>query len=104
MDNKKDWDELEKWNTQRIINEKEKSKFYFEEFNKNKKIDTFVKGLKIGGSGFKLITFVIILIVIFISAIFINMYLSNLRGKVTIDVVPTIQNMYNTKIKVISKT
>lgn len=103
MDNKNDWEELEKWNTQRIIDEKEKSKFYFEEFNKNKKIDTFVKGLKISGSVMKLITFVIILIVVLIASTLINVYLSNLRGKVTIDVVSTIQNMYSTKVKVISK-
>lgn len=103
MDNKKDWDELEKWNTQRIINEKEKSKFYFEEFNENKKVDTFVKGLKVTGSVFKLITFIIILIVVFILGTLINVHLSNLRGRITIDVIPTIQNMYNTKVKVISK-
>jgi len=103
MDNKDDWDELEKWNTQRIINEKENAKFYFEEFNKNKKVDTFVKGLKISGSVMKLITFIIILIVVFISATLVNVHLSNLRGKITIDVVSTIQNMYSTKVKIISK-
>lgn len=103
MENKNDWDELEKWNTQRIIDEKEKSKFYFEEFSKNKKIDTFVKGLKVGGSVFKLITFIIILIIVFISGTLLNMYLSNIRSKYTIDVIPTIQNMYNIKVKVISK-
>ena len=103
MDNKDDWNELEKWNTQRIINEKEKSKFYYEEFSKNEKIDIAVKGLKVTGGVFKLITFIIILIVVFILATFINIHLSNLRGRVTVNVVSTIQNMYNTKIKVISK-
>ena len=103
MDNKNDWDELEKWNTQRIINEKEKSKFYYEEFNRNEKVDTVVKGLKVTGGVFKLITFIVILIIVFISGVFVHMYLSNLRGKVTIDVVPTIQNMYSIKVKVISK-
>lgn len=103
MDNKKDWEELEKWNTQRIINEKEKSKFYFDEFSKSKNVDTFVKVLKISGNVLKMITFIIILIVLLILLILIKDFLSNLKGKISIDVVSTIQNMYGTKVKVISK-
>ncbi len=103
MDNKKEWEELEKWNTQRIINEKEKSKFYFEEFNKNQNVDTLVKGLKISGNVIKTITLIIILIIVVISLILIKDFLSYLRGKVAIDVVPTIQNMYGINVKVISK-
>lgn len=66
MDNKNDLDELEKWNIQRIINEKEKTGFYFEKFEKNKKIDKFTKGLGITGTIFRTIFHIIILIAIFI--------------------------------------
>ena len=66
MENKNDWDELEKWNTQRIIDEKEKSKFYFEEFRKNKRIDKFSKKLNITGWVFRIIAYIIISIAVFI--------------------------------------
>ncbi len=66
MDNKSDWDEIEKWNTQRIINEKEKSKFYNEKFRKNKKIENITKGLKITGIIIRVLTHIILLIAIFI--------------------------------------
>ena len=46
MNNKNEWDELEKWNTKRIINEEENSKFYFEEFRKNKKNREIFKKIK----------------------------------------------------------
>lgn len=64
--NKNDLEELEKWNTQRIINEKEKSKFYFEEFNKNKKMEKFTKGLGITVTIVRIIVHIIIGISIFI--------------------------------------
>mgnify|MGYP003292858522 CR=1 FL=1 len=66
MDNKNDWDELEKWNTQRIIDEKEKSKFYNEEFRKNKKIENITKGLKITGIIIRVLVHIILLIAIII--------------------------------------
>ena len=66
MDNKKDWDELEKWNTQRIINEKEKSKFYNEEFRKNKKVENITKALKITGIIIRVLAHIILLIAIII--------------------------------------
>ena len=66
MDNKNDWEELEKWNAQRIIEEKEKSKFYFGEFKRNKKIDKISKGLNITGIIFRIIVHSIILIAIII--------------------------------------
>ena len=66
MDNKNEWEELEKWNTQRIIDEKEKSKFYFEKFNKNKKIDKISKGLNITGIIIRILAHIILLIAIII--------------------------------------
>lgn len=66
MVDKNDLDELEKWNTQRIINEKEKSKFYYEKFNKNKKLDSFTKGLNITGLILRILAHIIVLIAIII--------------------------------------
>jgi len=66
MDNKNEWDELEKWNTQRVINEKEKSKYYNEEFRKNKKIENVTKGLKIAGIIFRILAHIVVLIAIII--------------------------------------
>lgn len=66
MDNKNEWEELEKWNTQRIIDEKEKSKFYFEKFNKNKKVENITKGLKITGIIIRVLAHIILLIAIII--------------------------------------
>lgn len=71
MDNKGDLEELEKWNAQRIVNEKEKSKFYFEEFEKKKNIDRFTKGLEIIGTIIRIIIHIIILIAIFIGLQFL---------------------------------
>ena len=65
MVDKRDLDELEKWNTQRIINEKEKSKFYYEEFTKNKKIDKFSKVLKNTTIILRIITHIIVFIGLF---------------------------------------
>ena len=62
MEDKKDLEELEKWNTQRIINEKENSKFYYEEFKENKKIDKFSKKLNIAGLILRIITHIIVFI------------------------------------------
>ena len=77
MDNKNDWDELEKWNTQRIINEKEKSKFYNEEFRKNKKIEKITKGLNITGIVLRIIGHIIVLIGIIIGLGFLYARISS---------------------------
>lgn len=71
MVDKNDLDELEKWNTQRVINEKEKSKFYYEKFDKNKKIDRFSKVLKITGIVLRIIAHIIVLIGIIILLVFL---------------------------------
>lgn len=77
MDNKNEWDELEKWNTQRIINEKEKSKFYNEEFRKNKKIEKITKGLNITGIVLRIIGHIIVLIGIIIGLGFLYARISS---------------------------
>lgn len=72
MEDKKEWEELEKWNTQRIINEKENSKFYYEEFNKNKKIDKLSKKLNVVGLILRIITHIIVFIGLIIVMQFIT--------------------------------
>lgn len=71
MANKNEIEELEKWNTQRILNEKDKSKFYYEKFDKNKTIDRFSKVLKIIGIVLRIIGHIIVLIGIIIGLIFL---------------------------------
>lgn len=66
MVDKKEWDEIEKWNTQRIIGEKEKTKFYYEKFEKNKNIDKVTKSLKITGIILRIIAHIVLLIAIII--------------------------------------
>jgi len=66
MNNKNDLEELEKWNIQRVIEEKEKLKFYFEKFEKNKKIDKFSRRLKIIGITIRILVHIILLIAIII--------------------------------------
>lgn len=100
MSNKNDWEELEKWNAQRIDNEKEKTGFYFEEFKRNKKIDVASRFTELI---LKIVAFVVVIILLFILVEFLKIQFSNLRAKYTIDVVPTIQNMYGISINVISK-
>lgn len=100
MSNKNDWEELEKWNAQRIDNEKEKTGFYFEEFKRNKKIDVASRFTELI---LKIVAFVVVIILLFILVEFLRIQFSNLRAKYTIDVVPTIQNMYGISINVISK-
>lgn len=77
MDNKNDLDELEKWNIQRIINEKEKSKFHYEEFTKKKNIDKFSKVLKITGTVLRILAHIIVLIGIIIGLVFLYAKISS---------------------------
>ena len=77
MSNKKDLEELEKWNMQRIIEEKEKSKFYFENFDKNKKIDKLSKILKTTGMIVRILAHIIIFIAIIIGIQLLAARISN---------------------------
>ena len=86
MDNKKDWEELEKWNIQRVQEEKEKSKFYYEEFNRNKKIEKFTKGLNITGIIFRIIVHSIILIAIIIGIKILYARVNNFNERISFSI------------------
>lgn len=106
MDNKNDWEELEKWNANRIQTEKEKFGIDYEKLNANvktKNVDRFVKGLKITGNISKVFAFILFAIVTFIIIIVLDLIFSNMKSKTNVDVVKTIENMYQTKVNIISK-
>ena len=71
MVDKNDLDELEKWNTQRIINEKEKGKFHYEEFTKKNNVDKFSRVLKITGMTLRILAHIIVFCGIIIGLIFL---------------------------------
>ena len=73
MDNKNDWEELEKWEAERIEKQKEKyGAYYNEKFTKSKGVDNLVKGLNIVGVMFKIIKYVLIAIIIFAIFLFLD--------------------------------
>lgn len=104
MDNKKDWEEIEKWNIERMEKEKEKFGSYLGNLNHDTKgVDKLVKGLNVTGSVFKIIKYIIIAIIIVIAFSFISMAISNLSTQVTADVYKTIEDKYKVKVNTISK-
>lgn len=106
MDNKSDWEKLEKWNANRIQLEKQKRGFYAEDSSikeQNKKVDNFIKVLKITGKISK--TFIIISFIIITLAIIIvfDLIFSNMNARTNVKPKKTIENMYNVKIELVSK-
>ena len=95
MDNKKDWEEIEKYNMERIQNEKEKSKFYFEEFKRNKKLDIFSKGLNITGWIFRIIIYIIILIFVITGIELLSARISNFNSRFSIRCFENTKAEYN---------
>ena len=60
MDNKNDWEEIEKWNIERMEKDKEKFGSYVGDFNHDTKgVDRLVKGLNITGGVFKVIRYIV---------------------------------------------
>lgn len=90
MNNKNDWDELEKWNMNRIENEKEKFGFYEEKFKNNKKVDNLVKGLKITGIIFKVIIGIVVTILLISVIAIISANISNLKLLVALETIKNI--------------
>ena len=71
MDNKNDWEELEKWNAQREEEQKNRFGKYPEEFKKNKKIDKVTKGMDITLKIIRGIFFAIITIALLIYVLYV---------------------------------
>ena len=106
MNNKKDWEELEKWNESRIEMQKEKYGIKYSNFNTNeerKKVDKVVKYLNVTGKTLKIFAIIIFIIAIFLVLLNVYVNFSNFKERTNVSVIETIENMYNVKIKVISK-
>lgn len=95
MDNKNDWEELEKWNAQREEEQKNRFGKYPEEFQKNKKIDKVTKGMNITIKIIRGIFFAII-------ALALLVYIFYVVGQKA-DPVGKIEDLYKVQAKVISK-
>ena len=109
MDNKEDWEELERWNESRIESQKEKFGIEYDKYNnlntkeQRKKIDKVVKGLNITGKALKIFAILIFTIAIFLVLLIVYINVSNLKERTDVSVVKVIENMYNIKIKLISQ-
>ncbi len=102
MDNKKDWEELEKWNNERMEKDKEKFGSYLDNHD-DKSVDKMVKGLNIMTIGFKIIKYLLIITITVIAVIFTSMAISNLNSHTTVDVYNTIKDKYKMKVNTISE-
>lgn len=109
MDNKEDWEELERWNESRIESQKEKFGIEYNKYNnlntkeQRKKIDKVVKGLNITGKTLKIFAIIIFTMAIFLVIFNVSINLFNLKERTDVSVVETIENMYNVKIKLTSQ-
>ena len=106
MGNKEDWEELEKWNENRIQQERKKYKIDYDKINKgkeNKKVEHVVKGLKITGNFLKVIVIIVIIIGIYSVSIISYVNFKNMRRKIDFSVIETIEKMYNVKTKIVSQ-
>lgn len=109
MNNKKDWEELEKWNESRLETQKEKFGIEYNKYNdintkeQRNKVNKVVKYLNVTGKTLKL--FAIIIFTVAILLVLLNVYvnLSNFHERTNVSVVDTIENKYNVKIKIISQ-
>lgn len=106
MDNKKDWEELEKWDEQRKLEQKEKFKIDFSELNQKREykgVKALVKAMSITGKTLKIFAIIIFTIAIFF--ILLNLYVNftNIKERTNVSVVETLENMYNIEVKIISQ-
>ena len=106
MGNKEDWETLEKWNENRIQQEKEKYKIDYNKINvkkENKKVDNLVNSLNITGKTFKI--FAIIVFIIGILSVLLMLYINfhNIKKNTDFSIIESIENMYNIKTKIISQ-
>ena len=106
MGNKEDWEELEKWNENRIQQERKKYKIDYDKINKRKekkKVEHVVKGLKITGNFLKAIIIIVIIIGIYKVSIISYVNFKNMRRNVDFSVIESIEIMYNVKTKIVSQ-
>ena len=106
MNNKEDWEELEKWQERRKEEQMEKFRVDFSEIAKKREykgVNTIVKGMKIAGKTIKIGEIITIIIVIASVLLIFDLIISNINAKTNVKPEKTIENMYNTKIDLIYK-
>lgn len=82
MDNKNEWDELEKWNKERLEKAKDQFGDYLSEFHKNEKIDKFTKGLEVTGKVFTVIKYIVVTIIFLIFCTLIIQMYANINANI----------------------
>lgn len=99
-----DWKEIDEWNEKRKQEEKEKFGVNFAEMkNNHTKVDKMVKGMKIAGKTMKIGWIITIIIIIAIVILIFDLIISNINARTNVKAEKTIEDMYNTKIELISK-
>ena len=87
MNNKEDWEELEKWQERRKEEQMEKFRVDFSEIAKKREykgVNTIVKGMKIAGKTIKIGGIITIIIVIAIVLLIFDLIISNINAKTNI--------------------
>lgn len=106
MSKKDDWKELEFWDESRKETEKEKYGYiqnYSENEQQRKKVDKVVQGMKVTGKTLKFVFFIIVAIIIGIVALLLYINISNMNFRKNIDVIQTMETMYQIEIDTVSK-
>lgn len=106
MSNEEDWKELEDWELQRKLQEKEKLGIDFDKINiekQQKKVNKLVKRLKTTGKISKYFAFTLFILFGFAVFSYIIINFSNIRERVNVDMEETLKNIYNVDIEVVNK-
>ncbi len=104
--NENDWKKIDEWNEKRKQDEKEKFGVNFAEIDskrRHKGVNKIVKGMKIAGKTIKFGGIITIIIVIAIVVLILGLIISNINARTNVKAEKTIEEMYNTKIDLVSK-
>ena len=105
MGNKEDWEEIDSWKETKKQEELDKYGLSFEDVHvgKKKRIDRFASFLKAVGVSYVVFATIIFSIAIIVVGIYLYVKYMDIKSQVDIDLVDTIQSMYNIKIDIISQ-
>lgn len=106
MSNENDWKELEEWELQRKLQEKEKLGIDLDKIDipkQEKKINKLVKRLKFTGKVSKYFAFTLFILFGFAIFSYIILNFSNIRARVNVDIEQSLKNIYNVNIEVVAK-
>lgn len=106
MSQEDDWKELELWNASKEEDEKKRVGFDYkkaDEEKQRKQVDKVVRGIRITGKTFITIVIIFSLLVLAYAGFIIYVNIAYGMSKINVNVQKTIEKMYQTKIKILSK-